>query len=1077
LAKHLASRRVFRCDRSAVSEVVGSVLLLVITVACFGVLFLLVNGQPRPPPGASADFNAELQFTSNTTAVVVLQHLGGDELTDSNAAIIVSVNSLTFSNNVSSGVAGASAFSVGMTWRYAVPVAVNSTSRVFVSVISYTSNSVLYSAELQRGFTAAPGGYAPVITVAWAVSAASTPEVYNNEAQTFRIHAVALDADGDLNPAGGVWAVLTVTTMGSTFAASSLSSGHFNLTQTDQSHFQSPDLVMAAAIPPGDYTLTVMAQDMAGHNATASFPLRVLGSAEGAGPTLQVSGTSVSPVSVNVNSTNVPLLRLNLSSAGGMTSVSQVVIAKTGLLLDSHISLSAWTDVDGNGQFNATSDVESSPPTSFINGVASIFAIPITTVSDGGTRTVFIVADLLGASDGTNVTFSITNEISVRGTGIPSGAAATTNGTFPITSNELVIGSKLDLIYTSGIPDRILINSNNVRILDFRIRAAGESFFVKRVNVTLLGDIPRSNAVAYVKINGQYATSTASFNGARIAGLNMNFSVSDTAGLVSLEVFINITTSQVGRTLGLQLTSVTDSFAVGQLTGKGRNGQAPSPFPISSGIRALSSTGNISIDQWTDPTLETAVRAGMNNIYLFTIKLRAHGENIDFNKLEVARSGNVADGQIAALTLRVRGGTWLSGTFFSGKVTWDAGVTGKLFAININVTNTGEAVADLYFNLSGSTQGSDVTFKVNDNNKVRGWAKVSLTTQYAGAEDEPYALTSGERRVQGDILVWGTNLAPSSVLAPKTLVPIFKLTFRAVGENATLDELFLRSLQGVPPAGSVTVHLYRDVNNDTTTAVNGDDVEVAASEAGPYGSDAIKPFAPAATLTNGTDANFYFAMDITTGAAGIQLENRFNATNTTARGIYSGKELTLNDILGQSNPAILIYQTPPVAVYDRGALSVTGLDVTPETHTHRFIYQRMLRLQVTATEVEAVQITSVKFHLLGNTTPSAAQPNFWWDVNKNGAVSLAEGDVDLGEIWFTSGDVTFAGSPLVTVAAGATEHLLVFMYVTDGAAYESTVGVEASASNFITAVGSTSGLGITPGGTYPAACNVVPVIT
>jgi len=62
---------------------------------------------------------------------------------------------------------------------------------------------------------------------------------------------------------------------------------------------------------------------------------------------------------------------------------------------------------------------------------------------------------------------------------------------------------------------------------------------------------------------------------------------------------------------------------------------------------------------------------------------------MDFNKLVFVQTGNLTDGQFVAVTVRVRGGTILSATFFAGQVTWDAGVSGKLFAIPINATLIG----------------------------------------------------------------------------------------------------------------------------------------------------------------------------------------------------------------------------------------------------------------------------------------------------------------------------------------------------------------------------------------------------
>src|SRR5258705_3505441 len=87
LPVHLKPRR----DERGVSEVVGSVILLVITVAAFAVLFVMVQGLPKPQPGISADLQATLERTTPTNVTLVIRHLGAADLANGSTWIAVAV--------------------------------------------------------------------------------------------------------------------------------------------------------------------------------------------------------------------------------------------------------------------------------------------------------------------------------------------------------------------------------------------------------------------------------------------------------------------------------------------------------------------------------------------------------------------------------------------------------------------------------------------------------------------------------------------------------------------------------------------------------------------------------------------------------------------------------------------------------------------------------------------------------------------------------------------------------------------------------------------------------------------------
>ncbi len=1049
----------------------GSVILLVITVALFGALFILVEGSPKPAPGVAADLQASMVRTGPTTVDVLVDHVGGENLAQGAAVIVIQVNSTSLTYNISQGTGGAQALSVGGHWRATVALPVTVDTRVVVTIISIADNRVLYNVELQSGVSTGTTGHPPIITIAYVEGLNGSSHVTGGGAGTFRIIAAVIDEDQNLDPLTGVWANLTVVPAGPQLQATSIGAGHYNLTRTREGRYETPLLYAAASLPAGDYWVFVNAQDNAGGQANYRLLLTIDAVGGTGGPTLSVNGTSVAPIAVNTTSADVAVLRLDLGSSGADTSVSQIIVAKGGTLADDQVAMAVWVDANGDGVFSNITDVQVAPQAGFVDGTANIFAVPLTTVPSGANRTLFVVMTMINAADGTNVTFSLGDPSAVRGTGLPGGLPANTTGNFAIVSTDIVVGSKFSIEPVSGAPDRMLVGAKNVRFQEFTVRSAGEPFNVKRFNVTLLGNIPRSSASAYVKINGSMISAAQNFDSSRVAHFTVTFLVPDSAGWVPMEVFLNISGSS-GQTIGASVAVSSDTASQGTISNRWRVWQSSQPFPLASAVIALTNTGNLSIDEWNDTSISTSVRAGANNIYLHTLQFRAHGENIDFNKLEFVQTGNLTDAQFVAITVRVRGGTWLTGTLFTGKVTWDAGVTGKLFAITINATNSGVALADVYVNLSTSVQAKEFSLYINDNTKVRGYGKVSLSTVNANAENAPYPISLGVRRIQGDILMWKTILAPSTFLAPVNLVPILKVTMKAIGENMTLEELFLRSLQGLPASGGLTVHLYRDQNNDTTTTLQGDDVEQAPGDAGPFDSDGVRAFAPAAYVNVGTDANFVFVIDLTTAATGFSVETRMNSSNASVRGNYSGTLVPPNSQNGITNPPITLTQTPPSLVYDRGTLAVSGQNINPESQVHQATITYMLRIALTAT-VEAASVTSIKVHQNGNAPGGHVSVSLWRDLNQNDLVDGA--DTLFSVQTFASGDVTWSGSPLLTVSAGTTERLIVRVNVDTGY-LGSTVGVEVSAASFVAATGATSGLGLSPSGTFPVSATTVSVV-
>jgi hypothetical protein len=237
----------------------------------------------------------------------------------------------------------------------------------------------------------------------------------------------------------------------------------------------------------------------------------------------------------------------------------------------------------------------------------------------------------------------------------------------------------------------------------------------------------------------------------------------------------------------------------------------------------------------------------------------------------------------------------------------------------------------------------------------------------------------------------------------------------------------------------------------------------------------MKAFAPALSVSAGADTNIIFVLDFTVAAAGFNVETRANTSNMSFVGAASAVRITPNTLIGGPNPPGVATQSPPVPVYDRGTLAVTVTDRNPNPYIERAVFQQTLRIELTASSIEAVQLASVTLRLNGNVSGSHAEAHFWWDVNKNGITSTGEGDIDYGDHGFGSGDVTFSGSPLLTVPSGQTVHLIVTLYIYPAAPLGRTAGVQVTAAGSLPSTGATSGLAITPTGSFALASDLVPI--
>jgi hypothetical protein len=209
-----------RFDRSGVSEVVGTILVLLITVIIFSSIIVWVYTIPTPTSKDRVSVDGQLSgiYVGGAWkgAYINLTHQGGDDLVEGSTRVFLTINNKTevlgtkgtIFDGVSVkeyGVEGPdSTWSIGETWTY-LNESIPEGAQVSVLVVDIDRGIVLWSKDL----LGAAGSQAPIFLDKWVDSdpATNTRDPVKPD-DKFTLYAKVMDPDSDLNPES-VWAYLT----------------------------------------------------------------------------------------------------------------------------------------------------------------------------------------------------------------------------------------------------------------------------------------------------------------------------------------------------------------------------------------------------------------------------------------------------------------------------------------------------------------------------------------------------------------------------------------------------------------------------------------------------------------------------------------------------------------------------------------------------------------------------------------------------------------------------------------------------------------------------------------------------
>lgn len=253
-------------DEGGVSEVIGNILILMITVILFTSIIAFVQQMPVPQQTTKADFSAAISFSSNYRhANLTLTHAGGKVLPVSDVRILIEQDNIMYPFNLTDDLNfTATAWSTGKPWTIQLN-GLTASSIITATVVDLRNSMMVWTSQVTGGAAGSP----PNIQQRYVDSAPSTPTpdpVKEND--TFTLFVKVDDPDGDLST---VW----IDASGVQIAGSS--SPYWVGTQSSLGWYKwSFNKIVYGTIESVDGNVIIIhADDVAEHEAISSYILEV----------------------------------------------------------------------------------------------------------------------------------------------------------------------------------------------------------------------------------------------------------------------------------------------------------------------------------------------------------------------------------------------------------------------------------------------------------------------------------------------------------------------------------------------------------------------------------------------------------------------------------------------------------------------------------------------------------------------------------------------------------------------------------------------------------------------------------
>jgi hypothetical protein len=260
-----------------VSEIIGNILILMITVTLFSGIMAFVQQMPVPQQATKADFAAKVTFwNSGLNANLTVTHTGGDSIKAKDCIALVEVDSVNTRYDMSDsilGLKGTATWSTGVAWTVTLSTA-SSSSKIAVTVVDMVKKSAIWSSQVTGGTS----GNAPNILQRYVDSDNQTPTADPvREWQNFSFYVTITDPDGDLNTTTpGVWIDSSQLETDKSTSYSQHRTDYTKNGDTFQWDFTSIlSRELSASVLDGKI-IFIHAWDSAGHQSISSFTMSIM---------------------------------------------------------------------------------------------------------------------------------------------------------------------------------------------------------------------------------------------------------------------------------------------------------------------------------------------------------------------------------------------------------------------------------------------------------------------------------------------------------------------------------------------------------------------------------------------------------------------------------------------------------------------------------------------------------------------------------------------------------------------------------------------------------------------------------
>ncbi|MGD9962788.1 MAG: type IV pilin, partial [Thermoplasmata archaeon] len=184
-------------NESGVSEIIGNILILMITVVLFTSIMMFVNQLPVPEMTTKADFSAAVTFDDGgTTATLTVTHIGGATMEAADTILLVSIDGVTYDYTLSEDVNFTQdEWSAGVQWIGEFTGTTYS-SAITVTIVDGVTHNAVWVSEVSGGMGLTP----PNVLQRYVDSNRGTLSVDPvKENDNFTLFVKISDLDGDLS--------------------------------------------------------------------------------------------------------------------------------------------------------------------------------------------------------------------------------------------------------------------------------------------------------------------------------------------------------------------------------------------------------------------------------------------------------------------------------------------------------------------------------------------------------------------------------------------------------------------------------------------------------------------------------------------------------------------------------------------------------------------------------------------------------------------------------------------------------------------------------------------------------------